>query len=95
MTKAVPVAVRQKFRLYVAGRAPNSTRAVANIKAICAEHFASHHDLEIVDMLEVPLRALADGIVVTPTLVRFSPLPELRVIGTLADTHEVLLALGK
>ena len=47
-----------RLRLYIAGNAPNSQRAVANAKAICDEHFASKHVLEIVDMLEHPRRAL-------------------------------------
>ena len=83
-----------RLRLYVAGSAPNSVRAIANVKAICAEHFALHHDLEIVDLLQFPTRALADRIVVTPTLVRLSPLPVQRVIGNLSDTSQVLAVLG-
>jgi circadian clock protein KaiB len=82
------------LRLYVAGRAPNSLRAVANAKAICDEHFASGHELEIVDVLDHPQQALADGIVVTPTLLRLLPLPVLRVVGNLSDTTQVLLALA-
>jgi circadian clock protein KaiB len=82
------------LRLYVAGSAPNSLRAIANAKAICGEHFASGHELEIVDLLEHPLRALADGIIVTPTLLKLSPLPARRVIGNLSDTNQVLLALA-
>ena len=82
------------MRLYVAGNAPNSLRAVANARAICEEHFASGHELEIVDLLEHPRRALADGIIVTPTLLKLSPLPAQRVIGNLNDTNELLVALG-
>ena len=82
------------LRLYVAGNAPNSLSAIVNVKAICEEHFASGHELEIVDLLEHPLRALADGIVVTPTLLKLSPLPVQRVIGNLSDANQVLLALG-
>ena len=82
------------LRLYVAGNAPNSTRAVANAKAICEEHFASDHDLEIVDLLEHPGRALADGVIVTPTLVKLLPLPVERLIGNLSDTDQVLVTLG-
>jgi circadian clock protein KaiB len=52
---------RLLLRLYIAGHAPNSLRAVANIKAICHEHFASTHELEVVDLLEHPGRALDDG----------------------------------
>jgi circadian clock protein KaiB len=83
-----------RLRLYVAGNAPNSLRAIANLKAICAAHFDSCHDLEIVNLLEHPGRALADGVVVTPTLLKLSPLPAQRVIGTLSDTSQVLLALS-
>jgi circadian clock protein KaiB len=82
------------LRLYVAGRAPNSLRAIANANAICDEHFASGHELEIVDVLDHPQQALADGIVVTPTLIRLLPLPVLRVVGNLSDTNQVLLALA-
>ena len=85
---------RLRLRLYIAGHAPNSVRAIANIKAICDEHFASRHELEIVDLLEDPRRGLADGIIVTPTLLRLLPLPVQRVIGNLSDTSQVLLALA-
>jgi circadian clock protein KaiB len=82
------------LRLYVAGNAPNSLSAIGNARAICAQHFPSGHEIEIVDLLEYPLRALADGVVVTPTLVRLSPLPVRRVIGNLSDVNQVLSALA-
>jgi circadian clock protein KaiB len=81
------------LRLYVAGNAPNSVRAIANARRICNEHFAAGHRLEIIDLLEFPSRALADGIIVTPTLLKLLPLPALRVIGDLSDTNQVFLAL--
>jgi circadian clock protein KaiB len=87
--------VKLQLRLYVAGNAPNSVRAIANARAICEEHFNGSHDLEIVDLLDHPVRGLADGIVVTPTLLKVSPLPVQRVIGNLSDTSQVLLALGR
>jgi circadian clock protein KaiB len=82
------------LRLYVAGNAPNSLRAIANAKAICEEYFASGHEIEIVDLLEHPQRALADGIIVTPTLLKLLPLPVQRVVGNLSDAKQVLLALA-
>ncbi len=85
---------RLLLRLYVAGNAPNSVRAIANVQAICDQHFGRTHELEIVDLLEHPRRALADAIVVTPTLLKLAPLPIQRVIGNLSDTNQVLLALG-
>jgi len=83
-----------QLRLYIAGNAPNSLRAISNLKTICDQHFASGWALEIVDLLTHPQQALADGIIVTPTLVKLSPLPVQRVIGTLSDTDQVVTALA-
>jgi circadian clock protein KaiB len=82
-----------RLRLYVAGNAPNSLRAIANVRAICDEHFATGHEIEVVDLLKQPKRALADGIIVTPTLIKLAPLPTLKLIGNLSDTQQVLGAL--
>ncbi len=83
-----------KLRLYVAGNAPNSLRATGNAKAICEEYFHGRYELEVVDMIEFPRRALADGIIVTPTLLKLTPLPVQRVIGNLSDTDRVLMVLA-
>ncbi len=94
MAKSSSKSVKIKLRLYVAGNAPNSVHAIANAKALCSEHRGSAYALEIVDLMTHPLRALTDGIVVTPTLLRLSPPPLLRIIGTLSDKDELLAALG-
>jgi circadian clock protein KaiB len=83
-----------RLRLYIAGNAPNSLRAIANVKAICGKYFASRNELEIVDVLDQPRRALADGVIVTPTLLKLSPPPVQRVVGDLSDTNQVLLTLA-
>lgn len=82
-----------QLRLYVAGSAPNSLHAIASIRTICEENVHCVLDLEIVDMLEEPQRALADGIIVTPTLLKLRPLPVQRLIGGLSDTQQVLRIL--
>ena len=94
MAKAHKTKPGIRLRLYVAGNAPNSVRAIANCRAICDEHFASGHEIEIVDLLVHPLRALADSIIVTPTLLKLLPLPVARVIGNLSNTNQVLLTLA-
>ena len=94
MAKRETKAATLRLRLYIAGQAPNSVRAIANCRAICDEHFAAGHEIEIVDLLEHPKRALADGIIVTPTLLKLLPLPVQRVIGSLSDTNQVLLTLS-
>lgn len=83
-----------KFRLYVAGDAPNSAQAIVNLKAICRTRLSECCELEIVDVMREPKRALNDGIFLTPTLVKVAPLPVKRIIGTLSQTETVLLALG-
>ena len=85
--KAGPKAL--KLRLYTAGQGANSLHALASLTAICEEHFPAAFELEIVDVLVVGLRALADGIIVTPTLLKLRPLPVQRIIGGLGDTAQV------
>ena len=82
------------FRLYLAGGAPNSVRAFANLYAICQKHFPESHRIEVIDVLKEPIRALAEAILVTPTVVKLSPLPEQQIIGDLSEEEEVLRALG-
>jgi len=80
--------------LYITDSGPNSVRAVANLEAICKEHLQDNFRLEIIDVLQYPLRALADGIVVTPSLAKLFPLPTATVVGNLSDKSDVLRALG-
>ena len=83
-----------KFRLYVAGDALNSAQAVANLTALCRTHLPHRHDIEVVDVFREPKRALADGIFMTPTLVKLAPSPARRIVGTLSQMLPVLQALG-
>jgi circadian clock protein KaiB len=82
------------LRLYVAGGAPNSLQAIANLEAICAEYLKGGHKLEVVDVLEDPRRAMKEGVLVTPSLTKLSPQPVSQVIGNLSDKTQVLIALG-
>ena len=82
------------LRLYVVGGAPNSVQAIANLEAICLEYLKGGHRLEIVDVLEQPRRAMAAGVLVTPSLAKLSPLPAANLVGNLSDRNKVLLALG-
>ena len=83
-----------KFRLYVAGDALNSAQALANLGALCRAHLAGRHEIEVVDVFREPKRTLADGIFMTPTLVKLAPAPIRRIVGTLGQTQPVLQALG-
>ena len=83
-----------KFRLYVAGDTLNSAQAIANLTALCRDYLPSRHEIEIIDVFREPKRALADGIMMTPTLLRIAPSPVRRIIGTLSQAQPVLQALG-
>ena len=93
--KARTPKAKYKFRLYVAGDAQNSAQAVANLTALCKAYLADRHAIEIVNVFQDPKRALADGILMTPTLVKLAPSPApMKIIGTLSQTQPVLDALG-
>jgi len=83
-----------KFRLFVADDAQNGAQAKANLAAFCRTYLPDQHDIEVVDVLLEPKRALADGIFMTPTLIKLAPAPRRRIVGTLSQTEVVLQALG-
>lgn len=89
---SVAMKPKVRLRLYVAGSAPNSVAALANVHAVRAA--LAEHELEIVDVLVRPEQALADAVLVTPMLVRLSPGPVCRIVGNLSDTRRVLDSLG-
>ncbi len=81
--------VAVSVRLYVAKGAPNSLKAHDNLRE-ALEQFELADDLvEIVDVFEAPERALDDGVLVTPMLVRLQPEPVRRLIGTLDDIESL------
>jgi circadian clock protein KaiB len=82
------------FRLYVAGDAPNSLQAMANLAQLCETYLPERHKVEIVDVLLDPKRALTESILLTPTLVTDSPYPGHRIVGTLSNTEPILQILG-
>ena len=85
--------VRYRLRLYIAGRGPYAARAERNL-ADAAAAAGFDYDLEVIDLCAEPHRALVDRVVVTPTLVKLSPLPRAIVIGDLSDRVKILQALG-
>jgi circadian clock protein KaiB len=93
MTAAVESPI-VRLRLYVAGGAQNSLAAVCNLQDICERFLPARHQIELVDVLKEPKRALADGVLMTPMLVKLAPLPVSKVVGSLSQTEVVLQALG-
>jgi circadian clock protein KaiB len=98
-----------ELRLYVAGDASHSVQALANLKTILDTRVSSDNDhpqmdhpqveqpekvhLEVVDVLEEPLRALEDDVFVTPTLLMLAPTTA-RITGSLNEREKVAQLLG-
>jgi len=87
-------ATKFKFRLFIAAGTLNSIQAMANLNALCRSHLAGRHEIEVVDVFREPQRALAEGIRMTPTLLKLAPNPSKRIVGTLGQTQRVLETLG-
>src|SRR4051812_37144150 len=77
-----PGSMHLQLRLYVAGDAPNSTLARNNLRQLLAGLDRAQYTLEVIDCLDEPLRALADGVLVTPTLMRVEPEPQRTIVGS-------------
>ena len=81
------------LHLYVAGRTPMSTRAFANLKALCEEHLKGLYQIELIDLRKNPQLARGDQIVAIPTLVRRLPLPLRTIFGDLSNSVRLLVGL--
>ena len=78
-----------KFRTYVAGDAPNSTQAFADLTAFYRAHLMNRHEIETVDVFREPQRALIDGVFLPPTLVKLAPSPVQIIVVSLSQTQTV------
>jgi circadian clock protein KaiB len=82
------------LRLFVTGAAPNSSRAIANLKEICETYLKGKYELEIVDVYQQPLIAETEQIIALPLLIKKSPSPQRRLIGDMSDLEKVLRGLN-
>lgn len=78
-----------ELTLYVAGASGKAAETVERLTADAATFGAMLH-LDVVDVLEDPARAEADGILTTPMLIRWSPQPVRRVTGNIPGVASVL-----
>jgi circadian clock protein KaiB len=79
-----------RLLLFVAGDSPNSLAALENLRLAMEDQGAEHFRLEIVDVFTSPERALADQIIVTPTLLRVAPASSHRLIGDLSARADLI-----
>jgi circadian clock protein KaiB len=71
--------------LFVAGRSRRAVEAERAARSILDRYGGPGSRLEVIDVFVAPDQAEAAGILATPTLLRVSPGPTVRVIGELDD----------
>jgi circadian clock protein KaiB len=83
-----------RLKLFVAGQTLRSERAVTNLEQLGEEHLAGRYVLDVVDVVARPEEAERYRILTTPTLIRESPAPVVRITGDLSHSSKVLHALA-
>lgn len=83
-----------RLRLYVAGSAARSLRAIDNVRRLCEAELAGRYRLEVVDIYTQPRRASEDQVVAIPTLIKEAPGLVRRMIGDMSETSLLRQGLG-
>lgn len=81
------------FRLYVAGRSPNSIRAIQNVTKICEEYLPGKYELEVIDIYQQPDLVEQEQILAIPTLIKKLPPPLQKLIGDMTNKEQVIICL--
>ena len=81
------------LRLYIAGKTPQSVRAIKNVKKLCEENLQGHFELEVIDIVKQPKLAQGEQILAAPTLIKKLPLPLRGIIGDMSKTDRILIGL--
>ncbi|MDO3628591.1 circadian clock KaiB family protein [Mucilaginibacter sp. BT774] len=85
---------KYKLCLYIAGKTPNSVRAVRNLEEYCQEELKDQYTVEIIDLLENPQLAEGEQIIAVPTLIKKLPGPVRILVGDLSEKVKVLVGLN-
>jgi circadian clock protein KaiB len=81
------------LRLYVRGVNDKGEEAYQNLQRLCEERIPGCYEIEVIDIDDQMDRALNEGVMAVPMLVRLEPQPVRRMIGNLADFNKMAFAL--
>ena len=81
------------IKLYIAGDSEKSRLNTADVKKVLVRMKKDPGQLEVVDVLEQPLVAMADEILATPTLLVQSHAGTRKVVGDFGDTEKMMKLL--
>ncbi len=80
-----PLTGNYVLRLYVAGATDRSRQALLRVRELCEAELNGNYTLEVIDVYQQPILARDGQIIATPTLVKESPLPVRRLIGSMQN----------
>lgn len=81
------------LRLFVTGGTPLSAAAIARVRELQQHLPPDFLSAEVIDVLQNPDSAEADRVLATPTLIRLSPLPVIRLVGDLESVDRLMQLL--
>lgn len=78
------------LRVFVSGHNRVMEGHLLRLHQFLETHFTQPYTLKVVDILKNPELAEADQVTATPTLVRITPQPTRRIVGTFSDANQLL-----
>jgi len=84
-----------ELRLYVAGSTSHSITTLSNLRAAIERRVGTDYLLEVIDVLREPHRALEDGVLGTPTLIKVAPGRTETFVGDLCSPSVVVRILER
>ena len=85
-TDGLPPGLVHSFCLFVAGDTPRNEQVVRELERVCRECVGDRFRLRVVDVHQQPAAAAEARILVAPTLIRETPVPEQRATSNMVDT---------
>lgn len=76
------------LKLFISGNSARSKRAARFVREIADDHPDIH--LDVIDVGENPEPAEEFKVLATPTLIKTSPQPQLRIVGELEDKQKII-----
>jgi circadian clock protein KaiB len=81
------------LKLFITKWSTASHRAVKNLTEVIKDHYPLTYRLEVIDISQQPLIAIAENITAVPLLLRELPEPTKRMVGDMSDRLKVVAGL--
>lgn len=82
------------LKLYVVNQSDHTRQKVEKLRADLTGSLGENFELLVLNIMDHLKAALEDDVMVTPTLIKASPLPARRIVGDLSDNLRILEGLG-